>query len=85
MTSLWSSGKCVRFNAGRSRVLGWVLPRPSKLVLQPSYQAHGVWKSCREHNRPGEGWHPPGVTAQEMLLEMVEASMKIALNWCSNP
>ena len=26
----------------------WVLPRPCKLVLQPSYQAHGVRKSCRE-------------------------------------
>jgi len=26
----------------------WVLPRPCKLVLQPSYQAHSVRKSCRE-------------------------------------
>jgi len=29
--------------------LGRVLPRPYKLVLQPSCQAHGVRKSCREH------------------------------------
>ena len=48
MTSSWSSGECVRFGAGRSRVLGRVLPRPCKLVLQPSYQTHGVRKSCRE-------------------------------------
>ena len=27
---------------------GRVLPRPCKLVLQPSYQTHGVRKSCRE-------------------------------------
>jgi len=27
------------------------LPRPCKLVLQPYYQAHGVQKSCREHNQ----------------------------------
>jgi len=29
--------------------LARVLPRPYKLVLQPSYQAHGVRRSCREH------------------------------------
>jgi len=28
--------------------LGRVLPWPCKLVLQPSYQVHGVRKSCRE-------------------------------------
>jgi len=80
MTSSWSSGKCVRFDAGRSRVLGWVLPRPCKLVLQPSCKAHGVQKSYREYNRPGGGWDPPGVTAPKMPLEMDEASMKIVLN-----
>jgi len=46
-TSPWPRGKCVRFGAGRSRVR-WVLPRPCKLVLRPSHQAHGVRKSCRE-------------------------------------
>jgi len=46
--SPWSSGKCVRFAAGRSSVrlsaVFWVFPRPWKLlqVLQPSYQAHGA-------------------------------------------
>jgi len=44
-----------------------------------------VLKSYKEYNRPGEGWDPPGFSAQEMSLEMVEASMKIVLNWCSNP
>jgi len=54
------------------------------LATDPSYQAHGMQKSYREYNRPGEGWAPPGVTAQETQLEMDETSMKIVLNWCSN-
>jgi len=29
-------------------------------------------KSYRKYNRPGEGWVPPVVTAQEALLEMDE-------------
>ena len=47
---------CVLYGAGRSRgagrsTLGRVLPRSCKLVLQPSYQAHRLRKSCREHTR----------------------------------
>jgi len=33
------------------REFGRVLPRPCKLVLQPSYKAHGMRKSCREHTQ----------------------------------
>jgi len=36
---------------GREFDLGRVLPRPCKLILQPSYQGRGVRESCREHNQ----------------------------------
>ena len=40
---------------GREFDLGRVLPRPCKLILQPSYQGRGVRESCREHkNKPSE-------------------------------
>ena len=57
VTSPWSSGKCVRFGAGRSRVR--VLPRPCKLVLQPSYQGARCVEELQgihlEHrNKPSE-------------------------------
>ena len=46
-------GLVVSASAGRSEssTLGRVLPRPYKLVLQPSYREHGVRKSCREHTQ----------------------------------
>ena len=33
------------------REFGRVLPRPCKLVVQPSYRAHSMRKSCREHTQ----------------------------------
>jgi len=67
VTSPWSRGKCARFGAGRSGVRGLgktlsgrVLTRPCKLALQPSYQVHGMRKSCREPTQNtksnGEKW-----------------------------
>jgi len=49
----WSSGKCVRFGAGRSRVglSTGCYQDLMNCLLQPSYQAHGVRKSCREHTQ----------------------------------
>ena len=76
-TSPWSSGKCVLYGAGRSRVLGRVLPRPCKLVLQPSYQAHGVRISCREHDRNTK------TKRAKMNQEVVQNSVLALQDHCS--
>jgi len=39
-----------------------VLPRPCKVVLQPSFQMHGVRKNCREltqNNNKINQWNEP--------------------------
>ena len=51
--------------------LGRVLPRPYKLVLQPSCQAHGVRKSCREHINIPSKMQPEIVRTQSWCYKTI--------------